>query len=509
MIADILRFYRDARGRLDSGETVAGTLGDYLDAGRFGRAFRNHFLVPITAAVWSTAPDRILDFPIDYLLHFLDNHGLIGRHQALQWRTITGGSQRYVDAILATLPADAVRAGDPVRVRHARCGRRDGPHPRRRARSGSTRSSWPPTRTTRWRCSRTRTSASGTTLGGFDYTTNQVVLHTDERLLPTKRRAWASWNVEMPDCRTPGRRAHHDLPHEPAAVAARAAAVLRVGQPGRSRAARPGHRRAAHEPPDVHLPDPRRPAGRAPRSRAGGARGTPARTWATASTRTAAAPGSRPRRRIGAAVAAARRVRSHLLEGKVRHRRSRPFVYALEHDVWYVALDLDELDAVPRSLRLLSRNRPNLVTLRDRDHLLPPATDLRADAARAPAGRGRGPDRLADDAGDEPAGLRLRLQPGELLPLPRPRRGRSRVVIIEVHNTHGERRLYTLRPERRGASHHGGDGQGLLRLAVHRHGGALPGARPRRARRACGSRSTRPSTASRCWPRASRSRGGG
>ena len=60
---------------------------------------------------------------------------------------------------------------------------------------------------------------------------------------------------------------------------------------------------------------------------------------------------------------------SHLLEGVVRHRRVRPFVYALEHDVFYVALDLDELDEVPRQVRSVSRNRWNLLSFRDDDHL--------------------------------------------------------------------------------------------------------------------------------------------
>jgi len=137
-------------------------------------------------------------------------------------------------------------------------------------------------------------------------------------------------------------------------------------------------------------------------------------------------------------------VRSHLLEGKVRHRRARPFVYTLEHDVFYFALDLDELDEVARRLRLVSRNRPNVLTFRDGDHLDPPASDLRAAVVA----------HLRDE-GFAPEGWRLTLitnlrvfgyvfNPASFY-LCRDRSGSLPVVIVEVHNTHGERHLYTLR----------------------------------------------------------------
>ena len=71
-------------------------------------------------------------------------------------------------------------------------------------------------------------------------------------------------------------------------------------------------------------------------------------------------------------------MRSHLLEGKVRHRRTRPTAYELEHDVFYFALDLSELDEVARRFALISRNRPNVFSFRDRDHLVPPAVDVPA-----------------------------------------------------------------------------------------------------------------------------------
>jgi DUF1365 family protein len=145
-------------------------------------------------------------------------------------------------------------------------------------------------------------------------------------------------------------------------------------------------------------------------------------------------------------------VRSHLLQGKVRHRRSRPTVYALEHDVWYVALDLDELPAVAASVRLLRHNAPGITTFRDADHLVPPATDIRADLQ----------GHLRSE-GVEAAGWRFTLitnvrvfgyvfNPASFY-LCRDTTGELAVVIIEVSNTHGGRRLYTLRPERRGSSY--------------------------------------------------------
>jgi uncharacterized protein len=143
-------------------------------------------------------------------------------------------------------------------------------------------------------------------------------------------------------------------------------------------------------------------------------------------------------------------MRSHLLEGKVRHRRARPFVYALEHDVFYVALDLDELDEVPRRVRLVSRNRPNLLSFRDDDHLVPPAADVR-EAVR---------EHLRSE-GVDPEGWRVTLitnlrvlgyvfNPASFY-LCRDPSGELRVVIVEVHNTHHERHLYTLRRPPHGA----------------------------------------------------------
>ena len=138
-------------------------------------------------------------------------------------------------------------------------------------------------------------------------------------------------------------------------------------------------------------------------------------------------------------------MRSHLLEGKVGHRRARPFTYALEHDVWYAALDLDEIDDVDARLRLFGHNRRSVVTFRDTDHLVEPVGDLAAGIR----------DHLRAE-GEDPQGWRVTLvtnlrvlgyvfNPASFF-LCRDGSGTLRVVVVEVHNTFGERHLYTLRP---------------------------------------------------------------
>ncbi len=137
-------------------------------------------------------------------------------------------------------------------------------------------------------------------------------------------------------------------------------------------------------------------------------------------------------------------MRTHLLDGTVRHRRARPFVYELQHDVFYVALDLAELDEVASSFRLVGRNRRSVLTFRDDDHLDPPARDLPAAIAAHLRREG------VDSSGwhitlvtnlrvlgyvFNPASFYLCRDPA----------GELQVVIVEVHNTHHERHLYTLR----------------------------------------------------------------
>ena len=138
-------------------------------------------------------------------------------------------------------------------------------------------------------------------------------------------------------------------------------------------------------------------------------------------------------------------MRSHLVHGIVRHRRVRPFRYELEHGVFYAALDLDELAEVDRSLRLFRRNGRGLVAFRDEDHLVPPTADVRAGFL----------EHLRAE-GEDPRGWQVTLianlrvagyvfDPASFF-LCRDADGALRIVVVEVHNTHGERHVYTLRP---------------------------------------------------------------
>ncbi|MGE3855472.1 MAG: DUF1365 domain-containing protein [Dehalococcoidia bacterium] len=139
--------------------------------------------------------------------------------------------------------------------------------------------------------------------------------------------------------------------------------------------------------------------------------------------------------------------RSHLLAGTIRHRRDRHTTYDFTHHVWYLALDLDELPEVDRRLRLLSLNRRNLLELRDADHLDPARGEgLRAGVDRRLAALGLDPARTRVTLVAYPRVLGYVFNPVSFYLCHDREGGALRLVIAEVHNTHGDREVYDFLP---------------------------------------------------------------
>lgn len=201
MLRDILKFNREAPGLLGSDDQSL-TLGQYLDRSGLGREFVEHYLIPMTAAIWSARPRAVLDFPAHFLFGFFRNHGLLQVWDRPQWKTIPGGAQRYVAALLEPL-ADRVRLNCPVSriVRHAdgvEVTTRDGTSERFdgvvcAAHADQTLAMLADA-----------DQVEREVLAAFPYQRNDAVLHTDTSILPNRRRAWASWNYHLsPDRHAP------------------------------------------------------------------------------------------------------------------------------------------------------------------------------------------------------------------------------------------------------------------------------------------------------------------
>jgi predicted NAD/FAD-binding protein len=202
MVAEIPRFQREARALLDDAAADGASLGDWLQERRYSRAFVERLIVPQASAVWSADPLEMWRFPARFLARFFHNHGMLGLRDRPRWRTVTGGSQRYVDALIRPW-RHRIRAGTPVAAVH-----RHDDHVTVTPRGGD------PERFDEvvlavhadqaLRILADAGAAEHEILGAIPYQRNEAVLHTDRRLLPRRRRAWASWNYHLLD-HPPGR----------------------------------------------------------------------------------------------------------------------------------------------------------------------------------------------------------------------------------------------------------------------------------------------------------------
>jgi predicted NAD/FAD-binding protein len=198
MLRDLLRFNRETTQIAEAQQEAAlqQPIGDFLAERRFGVAFRDWYLLPMLGCIWSCPTDQMLRFPVATMIRFCHNHGLIRVTDRPQWYTVAGGSQHYVQRMLARIP-DA-RAGTPVRAV-----RRVPPHT---ASAGV----WIDTDHGSERFDAVvlaghsdqslallgaqASADERAVLGAIGYHRNRAVLHTDASVLPQRRKAWAAWN---------------------------------------------------------------------------------------------------------------------------------------------------------------------------------------------------------------------------------------------------------------------------------------------------------------------------
>jgi predicted NAD/FAD-binding protein len=195
MLADIARFNRSGATVLAEADESL-TLGELIERERYGRTFVEHYLLPMGAAIWSASPSSMRAFPALSFVRFFANHGLLSLTDRPQWRTIQGGSARYIEAILRRRPV-TVECGAAVQrvARNSDCvilELTDRDSERFDQVVIATHAD------TALRMLADPTPAERDVLGAFRFQRNEAVLHTDSSRLPHRRRAWASWNYRVP-----------------------------------------------------------------------------------------------------------------------------------------------------------------------------------------------------------------------------------------------------------------------------------------------------------------------
>lgn len=187
MFFDIVRFNRSAKDELDG----SLTLGELLDKLRLGKDFRNRYLLPMAASIWSTPQERMLDFPAEPFLRFFDNHGLLTLFSQPQWYTVEGGSKEYVQRLVEDYSGGIRLSSNIEKVTRAQEGvviQFSG---------GETQEYDGVVFACHADQSRTLLSDIDAqeyeVLKDLNFQTNRVITHKDARSMPKRRRCWSSW----------------------------------------------------------------------------------------------------------------------------------------------------------------------------------------------------------------------------------------------------------------------------------------------------------------------------
>lgn len=199
MLRDILRFNREATRlaeSLDAGvHRPRLTIGNFLAAGRYSREFAEHYLLPMGSAIWSCPQGTFADFPLEFIVCFFRNHGLLNLADRPTWQVIDGGSRTYVQALLRRFRG-RLRLTTPIRwVR--RFTERVEVVPQGESVQSFDHVVLACHSDQALAMLADPSSRERELLSSFPYVRSSAVLHNDTSLLPRRRRAWASWNYRL------------------------------------------------------------------------------------------------------------------------------------------------------------------------------------------------------------------------------------------------------------------------------------------------------------------------
>lgn len=201
MWLDILRFRRDGLSDLQAGRTHNLSLGTYLEKNRYSDAFRDHCIIPMGAAIWSTSAAGMLSFPAESFIRFFENHRLFYFDKPL-WRTVKGGSREYVKKLTApfanrirlnTAVAKITRTNTAVEITDGRGHREHFDHVIVACHSNEALP-----------LLADATDAEHSVLAPMRYAPNTVYLHRDSSLMPKRKAVWSSWNYLARDTNAGG-----------------------------------------------------------------------------------------------------------------------------------------------------------------------------------------------------------------------------------------------------------------------------------------------------------------
>lgn len=200
MLLDIIRFNKEAIDDLDQQRIdPAMTLAEYLAMRGYGETFANKYLIPMGSAIWSASTETMFNFPLLFFVRFLKNHGLLSVNNRPQWRVIKGGSRQYLEPLSRSFK-DNIRCHSPVKRIHRR------EHGVQLTLEDGSIENFDEVVLA---CHSDQalalladpTAAEQNILAAMPYQSNDVVLHTDQSLLPDKKLAWSSWNYQLKSTR--------------------------------------------------------------------------------------------------------------------------------------------------------------------------------------------------------------------------------------------------------------------------------------------------------------------